>query len=364
MALPDDVKDLCKDINKKFGNEKLYYEDQEESLKVEFISTGLINLDLATKPINPDTIVDSSCSQGGMPRGRYIEIYGPKGSGKTSLCLSVIAEAQKEGLNCALFDVENAYDPFYAKNVIGIDNNNLIISQERIGEEVLDMMEALIVSNKIDLIVLDSIAALPAMSVVQESHEQQHVGKEAKMWSKALRKLKGPLNKFDTTLIMTNQLREDPGVMYGNPEKTSGGRALGFYADMRLEVKKRDIYQESSGDTREDVGHNIRIRVKKNKVGKEGGYALIDVWYGEGYDKEKALMDAAFQAEAIERNGSWFSFNPTIEGVEQIKVQGKDSLINELKEHEMSKELFEDLRSQILGGDMSESESQKEKIPA
>jgi len=350
MGLSDETKKVCQKINNEYGDDALIFENQKEKLNIEYISTGLINLDLATKPKE---------GPGGIPRGRLVEVHGPQGSGKSSLCLSTIAQAQKRGLTCVLLDAESSYNPFFAENIIGVDNSELIISQKQEGEEVLDAVEAMMVSGEFDLIVLDSVAALPSVNVLTESMKQQHVAQEARMWSKALRKLKGKMSKFNTTFLVTNQLREDPGKMFGNPVGTPMGRALKFYSDMRIEVKKREVYREDSGDTRTDLGHQIRYRIKKNKVGDPGGYALTDVWYGEGFDKEKALLDAAQVANVIKQSGSWYSFDPSLESVEEIKEQGLDSLIEKISEHDRADELMDDLESQILGGNNLEDEGKK-----
>lgn len=338
MGLPDEVKTICKEINKQYGDDTLIFEEQDEKLKSGYIPTGLPNLDFATKP---------NQGAGGIPLGRFVEMHGPQSSGKTSLCLSIIAEAQKMGLNCAFFDIESSYNPFFARNIIGVDNDELVISRKQEGEKVLDAIEAMIVSGEFGLIVLDSVASLPSVNVLQAGMDQSHVAQEARMWSQALRKLKGKMSKYNTTFLVTNQLREDPGKMFGNPVTTPMGRAIKFYADMRIEIKRREIYRKDSGDTREDIGHQIRYRVIKNKVGDPGGYALADVWYGEGFDKEKALLDAAKSADIITRAGSWYTFSPNVEGVDEIKKQGLDKLVETIKKHEKSNELFDDLHEQI-----------------
>lgn len=351
MAIPDEVQKICKKINKQYGEDTLIYENQTERLDIDFIPTGLINLDLATKPDK---------GKGGIPRGRLVEIYGPEGGGKSALCLSIVAEAQKNNMMCAFMDAENSYNPFFAKNIMGVNNSKLALSRAQAGEKVLNAIEAMIVTNEFDLIVLDSVASLPSQRVLKDDMEQDHVAPEARMWSQALKKIKGKMSRYNTTLLYTNQLREDPGKMYGNPEITPAGRALKFYSDMRIEVKRREFFQESDGDTRVDKGHKIRCRIKKNKIGKPGGYALVDIWYGVGYDKKKALLNAAKKSDTIERAGSWYTFEPSLEDVDIIKKQGFDNLVTAIKEHERSDELMDNLRNQILGGDSVESKSEKD----
>ena len=352
MALPEEVLKITKKINKKYGDDTLITADQGEKLKINWHTTGLSNLDLATKP---------NTGTGGIPQGRLIEIYGPQKSGKTSLCLSVIAEAQKEDKVCAFFDAENGYNPFFAKNVMGVSNEDLIISRTQAGETALNTIEAMIVSGTIDLIVLDSVAALPSEAILKEDMQQQHVAREARMWSQALKKIKGLMAKYNTTFILINQLREDPGTRYGNPIDTPGGNAIKFYSDMRIEVKSRDVYRTGSGDDREDIGHKIRFRIIKNKAGTSGGSAIADFYYDKGFNQEKILIDTALESGIIDQSGSWFTYEPLNETLGDFKEQGKDSLLDAMKEHDRYDEVLDDIRirvnnPELTRGDFNESE--------
>ncbi|MFW6029065.1 MAG: recombinase RecA [Halanaerobiales bacterium] len=352
MSSSKDVIKLQNDINKTLGSNILITGNKYEKLKIEWISSGLANFDIATKP---------HVGAGGIPKGRLVEIYGPEGSGKTSLALSTIAEAQKQGIVCAFFDAEGSFDPFFAEDNFNVNTDSLIISRHPEGEKVLDAVEAMAVSGEVGLIVIDSVAALPSMRVLKESNEKDHVAPEARMWSQALRKLTSKLVKNNCTLILINQLRENPAQMYGNPEQTPGGRAIKFYASMRIEVKKRKSYQEGSGDTISEIGHLVRFKIVKNKVGGGKGTALVDFYNDKGFDKIIALIEAAESVGVIERGGAWYKYESLSEDLPNIQEQGKDALYACIKEMEQDKKekLIEEIKSRLSGGNKSNESKRK-----
>lgn len=349
MPIPESVLKVQKSITDKYGPYALMVGDKEEQLKIDFISSGLLNVDLATKPHR---------GPGGIPRGKLVEVFGPEASGKTSLALSTIAEAQKMGLVCGLFDAENGFNSKFARDNFNVNIEDLIISQSQEGETVLDTIEALVMTGDVDLLVLDSVASLPSIKVLKEDNSQDHVATEARMWSQALKKLKAKLNRYNCTLILINQLREDPGKMFGNPETTPGGRAIKFYSDMRIEVKARKPFYEGSGDTREEIGHLLRIRIIKNKVGTKGGYALVDFYNESGFDKDKALMEAGLKTNAINRGGAWYSYEPISDELPEFREQGKDAFFKAISEYEDQELLMNDIQQKILGGNKIEVQDQ------
>ena len=265
----------------------------EEGLtgSVDVISTGSISLDLAT-------------GVGGYPRGRIIEIYGPESSGKTTLTLHAIAEAQKAGGKAAFIDAEHALDPVYAKN-LGVDVDELLVSQPDTGEQALEICEMLARSGAIDLIVIDSVAALVPKAEIQGEMGDSHVGLHARLMSQALRKIAGTVNKTNTCVIFINQLREKIGVMFGNPETTTGGRALKFYASMRLDVRKIETLKR--GD--EMLGNRTRVKIVKNKVAPPFKKSEFDIMYGTGISLAGDVLDTAVEAKIVDKAGSWYSYN-------------------------------------------------------
>ncbi len=271
---------------------------------------------------------------GGLPRGRIVEIFGPESSGKTTVALHVIAEAQKNGGIAAFIDAEHALDPNYAKN-LGVDIDNLLVSQPDTGEQALEIAEALVRSGAIDVIVIDSVAALVPKAEIEGEMGDAHVGLQARLMSQALRKLSGAISKSNTTAIFINQLREKVGVMFGNPETTPGGKALKFYASVRLDVRRIETLKSGN----EMIGNRTRVKVVKNKVAPPFKQAEFDIMYGEGISKEGSLLDLAVSKDIINKSGTWFSYG-------DIKLgQGRENAKQYLKKNkELALEIEEKVR--------------------
>ena len=303
-------------IEKNFGKGSVMKLGEVSTVSVDSIPSGALSLDIAL-------------GIGGFPRGRIVEIYGPESSGKTTVALHAIAEAQKQGGIAAFIDAEHALDPVYARN-LGVDVDNLIVSQPDTGEQALEIAEQLIRSGAVDIITIDSVAALVPKAEIDGEMGDSHVGLQARLMSQALRKLAGVLNKSKTVAIFINQLREKVGVMFGNPETTPGGRALKFYASVRLEVRKQEAIKVDG----EVLGNRTKVKVVKNKVAPPFREAEFDIVYGQGISNEGCVLDLGVNMDIVEKSGAWFAYNGEKIG------QGRENAKTYLKEHpEVLKEI-------------------------
>ena len=316
MKSTKDIKDkdkaleqVLQDIEKQFGKGAIMKLGSSEHMEVEVTSSGSLALDVAL-------------GVGGYPKGRIIEIYGPESSGKTTFALQAIAEVQKSGGRAAFIDAEHALDPVYAKN-LGVDINELLLSQPDTGEQALEICEALVRSEAVNIIVIDSVAALVPQAEIDGDMGDSHVGLQARLMSQALRKLSGTINKTKTTAIFINQLREKVGVMFGNPETTPGGRALKFYATIRLDVRRGEQIKMAD----QVIGNKTNIKVVKNKVAPPFKTATVDIMYGEGVSHEGELIDIASDLNIIDKSGAWYSYNGEKigQGRENVKITLKEN---------------------------------------
>ena len=315
-------------IEKQFGKGSVMKLGSNAHLNVEAIPTGSLTLDMAL-------------GIGGVPKGRIVEIYGPESSGKTTIALHIIAEAQKRGGEAAFIDAEHALDPTYAKN-IGVDVDSLIVAQPDTGEQALEIAEALVRSGALDVIVVDSVAALVPKAEIDGEMGDSHVGLQARLMSQAMRKLAGVLSKTNTVCIFINQLREKVGVMYGNPEVTAGGKALKFYASIRMDVRKIETLKNGT----EFVGNRTRVKVVKNKVAPPFKEAEFDMMYGKGISKEGSMVDMGVLLGIIQKSGAWFAYGDMRIG------QGRENAKLFIMEHpEIAAEIEEKIREKMAERD-------------
>ena len=306
------------DIEKQFGKGAIMKLGDDTHNEIEVSPSGSLTLDIAL-------------GVGGYPKGRIIEIYGPESSGKTTFALHAIAEIQKAGGRAAFIDAEHALDPVYAKN-LGVDINNLLLSQPDTGEQALEICEALVRSEAINIVVIDSVAALVPQAEIEGEMGDSHVGLQARLMSQALRKLSGTINKTKTIAIFINQLREKVGVMFGNPETTPGGRALKFYSTIRMEVRRSE--QIKQGDN--VIGNRTNVKIVKNKVAPPFKSATLEIMYGEGVSRTSEIIDLAADAAILDKSGSWYSYNGEKLG------QGKETVKAVLKENDKLREELEE----------------------
>jgi recombination protein RecA len=317
-------------IEKQFGTGSIMRLGSAERQHVDFIPTGSIALDLAL-------------GVGGIPRGRVTEIFGPESSGKTTVCQHVIAEAQRTGGVAAFIDVEHALDPGYAR-ACGVNVDELLVSQPDTGEQALEITETLIRSGGIDVVVVDSVAALVPRAEIEGEMGDSFVGIQARLMSQALRKLTGAVSRSNTSLVFTNQLREKIGVMFGNPETTPGGRALKFYASVRLDIRRVETIKTGQ----DSVGNRVRVKVVKNKVAPPFRVAEFDVMYGEGISKEGGLLDVGVAMDVVDKTGAWFTFAETRLG------QGREASKDFLRQNPaIATEIESRIRNKVAGGDVA-----------
>ena len=321
----DALDETLKQIQKLFGKGAVMRLGEREAVDVDAIPSGSL-------------LLDEALGVGGYPKGRIIEIFGPESSGKTTLALHAIAECQKNGGRAAFIDAEHAIDPIYAKN-LGVDINELILSQPDNGEQALEIAEMLAASGSINLIVVDSVAALVPQAELDGEMGDSSVGLQARLMSKAMRKIAGVLNKKECAVIFINQLREKVGVMYGNPETTSGGRALKFYASIRIDIRRTEAIKQGS----DIIGNTCRVKIVKNKVSPPFKQCEIDIIYGQGISKEAEVLDRAVELGYIKKAGAWFEYNGN-------KIaQGRDAAKLYLKENEsVYNELLEKIKSGVV----------------
>ena len=314
-------------IEKEFGKGAIMRLGDNTAVDVPTISTGALSLDIAV-------------GIGGLPRGRVVEIYGPESSGKTTVCLHVIANAQKSGGVCAFIDTEHALDPQYAA-MIGVNTDDLLVSQPDCGEDALNIAEALVRSNAVDVLVIDSVAALVPRAEIEGQMGDTHVGLQARLMSQALRKLTAVISKSGTCVIFTNQIREKIGVMFGSPETTSGGRALKFYASLRLDIRRVSTIKAPDGTP---IGNRAKVKVVKNKMAPPFQLAEFDIMFNEGISRAGSILDVAIDMKLLDKRGSWFSFEE--EQIGQGREQSKNAIA---QDDELAERILSKIRKNLEG---------------
>ncbi len=324
------LEDALKNIKKQYGDESIMVMGDKPVNKVQSVSSGSL-------------LIDEALGIGGYPIGRIIEIYGPESSGKTTLALHALAEVQKQGGVAAFIDAENALDPYYAKN-LGVDIESLVISQPDSGEQGLEIADTLVRSKAVDIIVIDSVAALVPQVELNGEMSDHTVGVQARLMSKALRKMAGIINQSDCIVIFINQLREKVGVMFGNPETTTGGRALKFYASIRIEIRKAEMIKDGT----EIIGTKSRVKVVKNKVAPPFRQAEVDILYGKGISKEGEVVDLAVKYEIMQKAGAWYSYNDEKVG------QGRENVKTFLLENPG---IYEEIEQKIIAAQRPEEKT-------
>ena len=331
-------------IEKQFGKGSVMKLGEFKAMEIEAIPTGALSLDIAL-------------GIGGVPRGRIIEVFGPESSGKTTLALHIVAEAQKMGGEAAFIDAEHALDPVYAKK-LGVDIDNLIVSQPDTGEQALEITESLVRSGALDVIVVDSVAALVPKAEIDGDMGDSHMGLQARLMSQALRKLTGAINKSKTVLIFINQLREKVGIMFGNPEVTPGGRALKFYSSVRLDIRRIENIKQDG----EVLGNRVRVKVVKNKVAPPFREAEFDIIYGKGISKSGNILDLGVNLDIVEKSGSWFSYNGDRigQGRENAKKYLEDNPKIMMEVEEKVRTKFNEAFEKSLGEEIVDEEQEKE----
>src|SRR5204863_5597247 len=324
-------------IDKQFGKGSIMRMGERTNMAIEAISTGALSLDLAL-------------GVGGLPRGRVVEVYGPESSGKSTLAMHVVAEAQRNGGICAYIDAEHAMDPVYARN-IGVDVDELLISQPDTGEQALEITDMLIRSGALDVVVIDSVAALTPRAEIEGEMGDSHVGLQARLMSQAMRKLTGAISTSNTSIIFTNQLREKVGVMFGNPETTSGGKALKFYASVRLDIRRIDSIKQGQ----DVVGSRTRVKVVKNKVAPPFRVAEFDIMYSEGISREGGFIDLGLEMGLVKKSGAWFT-------VGDIRLgQGRENAKEFLRQNtDVASAIEEQIRGNIVSFRAGEVEGKEE----
>ncbi|MBR1885383.1 MAG: recombinase RecA [Schwartzia sp.] len=329
---------VLKDLHKTFGEGSIMrLGEATANMNVEVIPTDILPLDVAL-------------GVGGVPRGRIIEVFGPESSGKTTVTLHMIAAAQKRGGVAAFIDAEHALDPIYAKR-LGVDTDNLLISQPDTGEQALEIVEALVRSGAIDIVVVDSVAALVPKEEIDGDMGEMRVGLQARLMSQAMRKLTGFISKSRTVAIFINQIREKVGVVYGNPEVTTGGRALKFYSTIRIDVRKGEVLKQGT----ESIGAHTKAKIVKNKVAPPFRLAEFDIMYGEGVSREGCVLDMAAELDVVKKSGSWYSYEGTRLG------QGRDAVKEMLK---ADRKLYDELSEKVLATLAAQAEEAEQKAQA